>query len=167
MIIRWTYAFADRPTERPTEARAFWPAVTGTRASRPRGEQGVFLTLPPQGAAGTDACVKLQGVAEGDGGDHLDLWRRGCTGVDRSGPGTRRGAGGGPRRPGRTAVSGGAVVLSRALARGGGTAAGGGGSRLDRGCLDIPPSAYAAESDFGAGLTGWERLTGRGRSSRC
>jgi hypothetical protein len=34
------------------------------------------------------------------------------------------------------------------------------GSRLDQVCLDIPPSAYAAESDFWAALTGWERLTG-------
>ncbi|MGW7818412.1 VOC family protein [Streptomyces puniciscabiei] len=76
MIIRWTYAFADLPAGRLPEARAFWTACTGTRASQPRGERHEFMTLRPEGAAGTDACVKRQGVTEVDGGAHLDL----CTG---------------------------------------------------------------------------------------
>lgn len=49
MIIRWTYAFADRPADRLAEARAFWTAVTGTRPSEPRGERGEFATLLPDG----------------------------------------------------------------------------------------------------------------------
>ncbi|MFI1072131.1 VOC family protein [Streptomyces puniciscabiei] len=160
MIIRWTYAFVDRPAGRLPEARAFWTAVTGTRASRPRGEWDEFMTLLPEGAAGTDACVKLQGVTEGAGGAHLDL----CTGDVRKLIGAALEAGAGLvadhgewavlRSPAGQLFCAvpwhGESVRPPVVA----------GSRLDQVCLDIPPSAYAAESDFWAGLTGWERLTG-------
>ncbi|AOR32147.1 hypothetical protein BFF78_14720 [Streptomyces fodineus] len=160
MIIRWTYAFADRPAERLPEARAFWTAVTGTHASEPRGEQGEFMTLLPPQAAGTDACVKLQGVTEGDGGAHLDL----CTEDVRKLTGTARELGAEPvadhgdwavlRSPAGQLFCAvpwhGESVRPPVVA----------GSRLDQVCLDIPPSAYAAESAFWAGLTGWQRLTG-------
>ncbi|AKJ10876.1 hypothetical protein ABB07_12875 [Streptomyces incarnatus] len=160
MIIRWTYAFVDRPAGRLPEARAFWTAVTGTRASLPRGEWDEFMTLLPEGAAGTDACVKLQGVTEGAGGAHLDL----CTGDVRKLIGAALEAGAGLvadhgewavlRSPAGQLFCAvpwhGESVRPPVVA----------GSRLDQVCLDIPPSAYAAESDFWAGLTGWERLTG-------
>lgn len=70
MSIRWTYAFIDRPLGLLGPARAFWTAVTDTRLSEPRGEQGEFVTLLPEGA---DACVKVQGVGSGAGGAHLDF----------------------------------------------------------------------------------------------
>ncbi|MGW2645440.1 VOC family protein [Streptomyces sp. NPDC001393] len=160
MIIRWTYAFADRPAARLPEARAFWTAVTGTRASQPRGERGEFMTLLPEGPAGTDACVKLQGVTEGDGGAHLDL----CAEDVRKLVAAAAALGAEPvadhgdwavlRSPAGQLFCAvpwhGETVRPPVVA----------GSRLDQVCLDIPPSVYAAESDFWAGLTGWERLAG-------
>ncbi|MFF8725014.1 VOC family protein [Streptomyces sp. NPDC015171] len=157
MTIRWTYAFADRPLARLADACAFWTAVTGTRLSAFRGEDGEFVTLLPEGA---DPSGKLQGVAEGNGGAHVDL----CT----------------DDVPGLTALArrlGAALVADHgdwAVLR---SPAGQlfcavpwdgetvrppvvSGSRLDQVCLDIPPSRYAAESAFWAGLTGWEPRAG-------
>ncbi|OLZ67106.1 hypothetical protein AV521_24885 [Streptomyces sp. IMTB 2501] len=160
MIIRWTYAFVDRPAGRLPEARAFWTAVTGTHASEPRGEQGEFLTLLPEEAAGADACVKLQGVTEGDGGAHLDL----CVEDVREMAERARELG-----AELVADHGDWVVLRSpagqlfcAVPWRGETVRPPvvAGSRLDQVCLDIPPSRYAAESDFWATLTGWERLKG-------
>ncbi|WP_416956673.1 VOC family protein [Streptomyces sp. Agncl-13] len=68
--IRWTHAFVDRPLGLLGPAHAFWTAVTNTRLSEPRGEQGEFVTLLSEGA---DACVKVQGVEAGAGGAHLDF----------------------------------------------------------------------------------------------
>jgi hypothetical protein len=68
--IRWTYAFIDRPLGVLDPARTFWTAVTDTRLSEPRGEEGEFVTLLPEGA---DPCVKVQGVGAGPGGAHLDF----------------------------------------------------------------------------------------------
>ncbi|OIJ89285.1 hypothetical protein BIV25_34875 [Streptomyces sp. MUSC 14] len=160
MIIRWTYVFADRPAGRLSEARAFWTSVTGTRPSEPRGERGEFLTLLPDPATGADACVKLQEVTEGDGGAHLDL----CVEDVREAAAAARALGAEPvgdhgdravlRSPAGQLfclVSWyGEAVRPPVVA----------GSRLDQVCLDIPPSAYAAESGFWAALTGWERLAG-------
>ncbi|WP_019072192.1 VOC family protein [Streptomyces hokutonensis] len=70
MSIRWTYAFVDRPRALLDPARAFWTAVTDTRPSEPRGDEGEFVTLVVEGA---DPCVKVQGVGAGPGGAHLDL----------------------------------------------------------------------------------------------
>jgi hypothetical protein len=148
VIIRWTYAFVDRPAARLPEARAFWTAVTGTRPSEPRGEQGEFMTLLPDAGDGADPCVKLQGVAEGDGGAHLDLCAEDV--------GQLAGA---ARELGADLVADHgdwAVLRSPAgqlfcAVRGHGEAVRPpvvAGSRLDQVCLDIPPSAYAAESDF-------------------
>ncbi|WP_435876889.1 hypothetical protein [Streptomyces acidicola] len=47
------------------QACDFWRAVTATGLSEPRGERDEFVTLLPDGA---DACVKAQGVEQGDGG---------------------------------------------------------------------------------------------------
>jgi len=70
MNLRWAYAFVDRPRALLDPTHTFWTAVTDTRLSEPRGEQGEFVTLL---AEGTDACVKVQGVEAGPGGAHLDL----------------------------------------------------------------------------------------------
>ncbi|GHE04749.1 VOC family protein [Streptomyces alanosinicus] len=160
MIIRWTYAFADRPAVRLSEGRAFWTAVTGTRASEPRGEQGEFLTLLPAEAAGADACVKLQGVAERAGGAHLDF----CTGDVRELTRSARDLGAEvvADHGDRAVLRSPAGLLFCAVPWHGETVRPPvvAGSRLDQVCLDIPPSAYAAECAFWAGLTGWQRLAG-------
>ncbi|MFI5683985.1 VOC family protein [Streptomyces sp. NPDC051636] len=158
MTIRWTYAFVDRPAEHLARARDFWTAVTGTGLSGPRGESGEFVTLIPE--AGTDACVKAQGVASGDGGAHIDLCAEDVAALVKS-----------ARELGADVVAehdGWAVLRSPAgqlfcavpwhgeSVRPPVVA----GSRLDQVCLDVPPSAYEAESAFWAELTGWELLTG-------
>ncbi|MFJ4581465.1 VOC family protein [Streptomyces echinatus] len=157
MIIRWTYAFIDRPAARLAAAGDFWTAVTGTRLSGLRGEEDEFATLMPERA---DPGVKLQGIREGNGGAHIDLCaedvgeltvlarRLGAAVVADHGDWTvlRSPAGqlfcavpwhGETVRP---------PVVS--------------GSRLDQVCLDIPPSRYDTECAFWAGLTGWTRRAG-------
>ncbi|MER6431411.1 VOC family protein [Streptomyces sp900105245] len=163
MIIRWTYAFADRPAARLAGARAFWAAATGTRPSEPRGDRGEFMTLLPGETDGTDradACVKLQGVAEGDGGAHLDL----CADDVRELIATARALGAGTvadhgdravlRSPGGQLFCAvpwhGETVRPPVVA----------GSRLDQVCLDIPPSVYDSETAFWARLTGWRHRAG-------
>ncbi|MEU6378613.1 VOC family protein [Streptomyces sp. NPDC046909] len=150
MSIRWTYAFVDRPAGRFERASEFWTAVTDTRLSGLRGEQKEFATLLP--GAGADACVKIQGVAAGPGGAHLDF------AVDDvrefTGSATRLGA--------QVVADEGTLVVLRSPA---------GelfcavpwdgesvrppvvhGSRLDQVCLDVPPSRYAAEVAFWTAL---------------
>jgi hypothetical protein len=68
-VIRWAYAFIDRPFAGFERALDFWSAVTGTVVSPRRGELGQFATLLP---ASGDACVKAQAVGD-DGGAHIDL----------------------------------------------------------------------------------------------
>ncbi|MES9523870.1 VOC family protein [Streptomyces capoamus] len=157
MTIRWTYAFADRPATRLADACAFWTAVTGTRLSAFRGGAGEFVTLLPEG---TDPSVKLQGVAEGDGGAHIDL----CAEDVRDVVALARRLGAALvadhddwavlRSPGGQLFCAvpwqGEAVRPPVVS----------GSRLDQVCLDIPPSRYAAEAAFWAGLTGWEQQAG-------
>ncbi|MFE9425020.1 VOC family protein [Kitasatospora sp. NPDC006697] len=71
-MIRWVYAFVDRPHDGFTRAAEFWTAVTGTALSPRRGADGEFATFLPE-EPGTDAFLKLQGVGEPVRGAHLDL----------------------------------------------------------------------------------------------
>ncbi|MFI1365557.1 VOC family protein [Streptomyces griseochromogenes] len=155
--IRWTYAFVDRPAARLADARAFWTAVTGTRPSEPRGGQGEFMTLLSDG---TDACVKLQGVAEGAGGAHLDL----CVDDPAALARAARELGAGlvadhgdwavlrsPAGQLFCAVPWHGETVRPPVVEGG---------RLDQVCLDVPPSRYDTESAFWATLTGWDLQDG-------
>ncbi|MFE1752195.1 VOC family protein [Streptomyces anandii] len=164
MSIRWTYVFADRPAARFSRAREFWTAVTDTRASEPRGEHGEFVTLLPSGntaGAGTDPCAKLQAVASGEPGAHLDL---AVDDVDafvasavRTGAEVHAGHDGWAvlRSPaGRLfcAVPWHGESVRPPVVR---------GSRLDQICLDVPPSAHDAEVAFWTRLLdGWESRPG-------
>jgi hypothetical protein len=160
-MIRWVYAFIDRPRESFDQAAWFWTAVTGTHLSSRRGDDQEFVTLLPESG---DACLKLQGVIEGGGG-HLDL------ALDE------------PDIPGevRRAVDLGAEVLEQIegfailespaglpfcfvtwagekVRPGVVGHPGGAASRLDQACLDIGPSQYAAEAAFWHAVTGWDRV---------
>lgn len=157
MSIRWVHAFVDRAAGRGSAARAFWAAVTGTRLSEPRGAHGEFVTLVP---ADADACVKVQGVAAGPGGAHLDF----CVDDVEAFVASARALGAVP-----VAEHGGWCVLRSPAGQPFCVVPWHGesvrppvvaGSRLDQVCLDIAPSAYDAESAFWAELTGWEQLTG-------
>jgi Glyoxalase-like domain len=67
-LIRWIWAFIDRPLERFDQAAAFWTTVTDSCLSTRRGSDGEFVTLLPRSG---HPSLKLQGV-RGPGGVHLD-----------------------------------------------------------------------------------------------
>lgn len=172
-MIRWTYAFIDRPTAVVGPARAFWTAVTGTRESAPWGDRGEFTTLLTDeshegdelhGAATADACLVVQSVG-GAGGAHPDLAVEDQPGFTARA--TRLGAvveAQGPelsvlRSPGGHRFC---VVPWRGQRVRPPVFAGPGhpASRLDQLCLDVAPAAFDAEVAFWAALTGWESTPG-------
>ncbi|MGW4234543.1 VOC family protein [Streptomyces sp. NPDC004980] len=163
-MIRWTYAFIDRPTALVGPATEFWTAVTGTRASAPWGDGDEFTTLLPGGTTGADACLVVQAVG-GAGGAHPDLavedveeftaraTRLGAV-VEAPGPELTvlRSPGGQPfcvvpwrGQKVRPPVVGG---LGRPE------------SRLDQLCLDVAPATFDAEVTFWTALTGWDGTPG-------
>ncbi|MFE4693158.1 VOC family protein [Streptomyces sp. NPDC056749] len=160
-MIRWTYAFIDRPAAEAGPAVGFWSAVTATSASGPWGERGEFTTLLPEGA---DACLAVQAVG-GGGGAHPDL------AVEDAPAFTARATGLGAvvagRRPGLTVLRSpggqafcvvpwrGQLVRPPVLTRPDGIT-----SRLDQLCLDVSPAAFEAELGFWTALTGWEDTPG-------
>ncbi|MEU6226025.1 VOC family protein [Streptomyces sp. NPDC047042] len=155
--IRWTYAFVDRPAGLLGTAQAFWTAVTDTRLSEIRGEQGEFVTLLPGEG---DACVKVQGVDSGDGGAHLDF---AVEDVDAFvGSASALGATVAAAHAGWAVLRSPAGQLFCAVPWNGETVrpAVVNGSRLDQVSIDIPPAAYATEIAFWERLTGWDSLTG-------
>jgi predicted enzyme related to lactoylglutathione lyase len=155
--IRWTYAFIDRPTGRLHPAQAFWTAVTDTRASGTRGEQGEFVTLLPGEG---DACVKIQGVDSGDGGAHLDFavedvdaFIRSASALGATVIGTHAGWAVLRSPAGQLFCAGpwhGEAVRPAVVD----------GSRLDQVSIDVPPAAYTSEVAFWERLTAWDSLTG-------
>jgi predicted enzyme related to lactoylglutathione lyase len=160
--IRWTYAFIDRPMKEFGRAGDFWTAVTGTRLSEPRGDQGEFVTLLHDDA---DPCVKAQGVGPGDGGAHLDLAVEDVPALVES-----------ARRLGAEVVgdhqgwavlrSPGGQLFCAVPWHGESTrppvveGPDGETSRLDQVCLDLAPDVYATEIAFWSDLTGWESRPG-------
>lgn len=160
-MISWTYAFVDRPHHRLGAARGFWTEVTGTGLSPTRGEHDEFATLLP---ADGDACVKIQGVG-GPGGGHLDLVVDDVA-ATRADALARGAAVAADHADWAVLRSPGGQLFCLAPTRGEAVrpepvrGPDGASSRLDQLCLDVPPSLFAAETAFWAGLTGWESLTG-------
>ncbi|MFG1794737.1 VOC family protein [Nocardia sp. NPDC049149] len=159
-MIRWMWAFLDRPTQRFDDCAKFWSTVTGTELSARRGENDEFLTLLPDPALFAAAGVKMQAVT-GLGGVHLDL------DVDDIPASVRAALDLGAelvanhpdyavlRSPGGQTFcftpSGRATSTpAPAVAAPDGTL-----TRLDQVCLDIGPSDYTTETDFWKSLTGW------------
>ncbi|WP_460726591.1 VOC family protein [Nocardia heshunensis] len=162
MMIRWVWAFLDRPAAHFDAATEFWTAVTGTTLSPRRGERDEFLTLLPESGAAT---VKMQSI-DGPARIHLDL------DVDDVSAATDHAVGLGATLAADyilTSRIGYAVLRSPAgmpfcftpfhdsageLTP---TVVGPAGdrSRLDQICLDIGDSDYDIESRFWTDLTGW------------
>lgn len=163
MTIRWLTAFIDRPREGFEQAAMFWAQVTGSTLSSRRGEHDEFATLVP---ADGDAYLRLQHVAEGPGGCHLDLHvedraetvrrseelgavvmrRLDDVVVLRSPAGFPYciiGYNGESVRPQPTRLDDGPRVL------------------VDQLCIDVPADKYQGECNFWATLTGWERRKSR------
>ena len=166
MRVHWVWAFLDLPEHGFDEAVEYWCATTATVVSPLRGGRAEFATLiPAQGSA----WVKVQRVG-GPGGVHLDLDVGEPLEAARE-EALALGAELVAEVPDDDGVLG--VVVCRSP---GGfvfcltrwhpheTAAGqvrsGIETLLDQVCLDVPPSAYAAELAFWSGLTGWEVRTG-------
>jgi hypothetical protein len=155
-MIRWVWAFIDRPLAGFEQALAFWSAATASELSPRRGVHDEFVTLlPPRG----DPCVKLQGVND-SGGAHLDLE------VDDV-PATVSAA----RDLGASVVAphadwvvlrspsgqpfcvapwDGASTRPPVVTQPDGTL-----SRLDQVCIDVAPAAFENEVEFWTTLTGW------------
>src|SRR5436305_12459468 len=69
-MFRWLTLFLDFPAGSFDAGVAFWREVTGSALSPFRGPAGEFATLlPPDG----DAYLRVQRIADGSGGGHLDL----------------------------------------------------------------------------------------------
>ncbi len=164
MAIRWLTVFLDFPRDSFDAGVAFWRAVTGYGLSAPRGVNGEFATLlPPSG----DAYLRVQRLASGTGGCHLDLH------VDTAAApldsvaerAAALGARVRQRDPGRLIIadSPGGFTFCLVTWRGesvtppvAGDPGGGALPRVDTLCLDAPPGEFAAECAFWAALTGWE-----------
>ena len=164
--VRWLTVFLDFPAGSFGAGVAFWREVTGSALSPFRGAAEEFATLlPPSG----DAYLRVQRVAVGSGGHHLDLH------VDPAVASVQQAA--------ERAVALGAKVLHRELGlvissspggftfclvrwHGEGTVPGpvrlddAGASRADQFWLDIPADVYERERSFWTALTGWEGQDG-------
>lgn len=157
----WMTAFLDLPGARFDAATTFWRAVTGSGLSSPRGEHDEFATLVPRDG---DPYLKVQRIADGPGGIHLDLHTDDVPGyVEQA---SSLGA--------RVTWSGDHVVMA---SPGGytfcvvplppGSAVPscvpwwGGSSIVDQVCLDIPGAQHDTETTFWKELTGWEHASGR------
>jgi hypothetical protein len=160
--VRWLTVFLDFPAGSFGAGVAFWREVTGSTLSSFRGASGEFATLLP---AGGDAYLRVQRVADGSGGHHLDLH------VDPALASVEQAA--------ERAVALGAKVLHRELGlvisaspggftfclvrwHGEGTVPGPvqlddvGTSRADQFRLDAPASEVERERSFWTALTGRE-----------
>jgi len=165
-MIRWAWAFLDRPVDRFEPCVRFWSTITGTTPSPRRGEHAEFLTLLPDPAAGATAAIKMQAVG-GPGGTHLDL------DVDDIPTAVRRavdlGAAPVAEHPDYTVLrspAGLLFCLTPAARTPGAPAAAidapdGTRTRLDQICLDIGTSDHPRESRFWRELTGWKHTAGR------
>jgi hypothetical protein len=156
-VIRWIWAFIDRPLDRFERAGTFWTTVTGSRLSPLRGSDNEFATLLPRSG---EAALKLQGVHD-QGGAHLDLE------VDDV-PAAIEAA----RRLGATVV--GSKLVAEVMRSPGGQLfcvepwdgavsrpavfvhPDGTSSLLDQVCLDIAPALYDVEKEFWKAFTGWD-----------
>lgn len=157
-MLRWVWAFIDRPLERFEESAAFWTAVTESSLSARRGDDLEFATLLPSEGA---AYVKLQGVHAG-GGAHLDFEVEDIPEAARKA--RDLGAAVVDEVPGLSVMRSpaGQLFCLVPLQSAGGTrppvvtGPDGARSRLDQVCVDIGPAGYEDEVAFWSGLTGWE-----------
>jgi hypothetical protein len=153
--VRWMWAFLDTPTADARRSWSYWSEVTGWSLSATRGETGQFATLLPVEG---DPWVKVQAVAEGAGGIHLDLdvedVRAAAEEAKRVGA-VEIGTIGAPET----------VVILRSptglvfcLTTWQGEAAQvreGAPDLLDQVCIDLSEQAHDRETEFWEQLTGW------------
>jgi len=161
--LRWLTIFLDFPADAFEVGTAFWREVTGSGLSAFRGTSGEFATLlPPTG----DAYLRVQRVAAGSGGCHLDLHVDGSL-SDAADSAVALGAAIRHAEDGLIIADspggftfclvgwhGESVVPSAVLLGDAGT------SRADQLCLDIPRPDFDRECFFWSELAGYELRTG-------
>lgn len=136
----WVTAFLDLPAPHHATGVAFWRAVTGYGLSPVRGAEDEFATLvPPSG----DAHLRVQRVAAGPGGVHLDLHRPGRSLTLQRSPG------------GLVWCEVGEPLGERTPPASWPGETGGHRSVVDQVCLDVAPSQFDAEVEYWAEQTGW------------
>lgn len=152
----WITAFLDLSADHHDEGVSFWSAVTGYDVSPRRGGSGEFATLIPGDG---DPFLRVQALAEGDDGIHLDLHvpdpraaadhavGLGAAELANHGYVVMRSPGGLPF----------CFVPDPGVTRPAPSVwAGGHSSLVDQVCIDIPASSYDDECGFWRDLTGWE-----------
>lgn len=154
--VRWVWAFFDTPRADAARSWRFWSQVTGWALSDTRGDDDEFATLQP---AEGDPWVKVQAVADGPGGIHLDL------DVDDV-----RGAAEEAKRLGAVELGTLGVPETVVILR---SPAGltfclttwlgaaeqvreGAPDLIDQVCIDLPVRAHDVETTFWEQLTGWQ-----------
>lgn len=166
MRFRWLTLFLDFPAQSFGTEIAFWREITGSALSPFRGEAGEFATLlPPDG----DPYLRVQRIADGSGGAHLDLHVDPAAGTVDQAADRAATLGATVRHASEGLVvadSPGGFTFCLVSWHEEGTVPRpvtldtGGASRLDQLCLDIPPDAYERECAFWAALTGWDLRSG-------
>ena len=158
MTVRWLTAFLDRPEPSFDDSVAFWTAATGSTLSPARGEHDEFATLI---ATDGDAYLRMQRVASGPGGSHLDLHTGDVVALAADAEGL--GAVVVQRLDDVVVLRSPAGLLFCAVRHHGEAVrpqpvSSGGRARtlVDQVCIDIPPRDYERECSFWAALTGWE-----------
>jgi len=155
--LRWITAYLDQPAATAPGALAFWEAVSGTRASAPRGDHDEFRTLaPPQG----DGALRFQVVGDGEPRLHLDLH---VDDVPKAVEGAVALGASILAEPGTHVVMTSPGGMPFCLVPHQGehavpppvTWADGHTSAVDQVSLDIPPDLYESECAFWEALTGW------------
>ena len=156
----WLTVFLDFPADQFDRGVEFWCQATGYGLSPSRGANGEFATLlPPSG----DAYLRVQRVADGAGGCHLDLHVDTAAESLESATDRARSAGAQVTRRGEgltLAQSPGGFTFCLVAWHGERSVPpplpgeGGGASRLDTLCLDVPPGEFDRELAFWAALTG-------------
>ena len=161
----WVSAFLDLASGDFDRGVSFWQGVTGYALSGRRGADGELATLvPPDG----DDYLRVQRLADGDGGIHLDLHVddpaiAAEAVVELGGHALMRHEQGYVvlRSPGGLVFC---LVRRQASRRPApATWPDGTRSRVDQVCLDLPPASYDVELAFWQALTGWEHDPGVSR----
>lgn len=157
MAVRWLSAFLDFPHEDFGNEVTFWRAIAGSTVSPARGPNREFASLEPFNG---DPHLRVQRIATGDGGVHLDLH------VDTPEETVAQ-----ARALGADVISSSSTLMvlrspgglrfclvpwrgesrrSRPIRWPGDTI-----SIIDQVCIDVPAADFDAECDFWAGLTTW------------
>jgi hypothetical protein len=152
--VRWAWLFLDTPRADADRSWGFWAGVTGWSLSALRGEHDEFATLLP---ARGDPWLKLQAVAEGPGGIHLDLdvddVQAAAAEAERLGAHRIGGIG----DEVVTLRSPGGMVFCLTPWHGDDDQVREGSAELvDQVCLDCPVDVHEAEVAFWTALTGWQ-----------